>query len=116
VSEATLATVNGQVSTAVEVENERARMEERAHVPLKTGGEVPSRWVSGADVGARTLAKTGMRHSYGRRTNGLEGRVRRGVARTCEDDVAGRRWTGVGPLSALRRRVRLAAAEARCVA
>jgi hypothetical protein len=107
VSEATLATVNGQVSTAAEVENERARMEERAHVPPKTGEEVPSRRVSGADVGARTLAKTGMRRGSGRRTNGLEGRVRRGVARTCEDDVAGRRWTGVGLLGAQRRRRRV---------
>jgi hypothetical protein len=38
------------------------------------------------------------------------------VARTCEDDVAGRRGTGVGALGAQRRRVRLAAEEARCVA
>jgi hypothetical protein len=91
-------------------------MEERAHVPPTMGEEVPSRRVSGSDEGARTLANTGMRRGSGRRTNGLEGRVHRGVARTCEDDVAGRRWTGVGPLGAQRRRVRLAAAEARCVA
>jgi hypothetical protein len=38
VSEATLATVNGQVSTAAEVANERGRMEERAHVPPNNGG------------------------------------------------------------------------------
>jgi hypothetical protein len=38
------------------------------------------------------------------------------VARTCEDDVAGRRGTGVGALGAQRRRVGLAATESRCVA
>jgi hypothetical protein len=50
----------------------------RHHVPAKTGGEVPSGRGLGADVGARTLAKTGMRRSSGRRTDSGDGRVRGG--------------------------------------
>jgi hypothetical protein len=77
VSAATLATVNGQGTTAAAVVNERAQMEERPRT-CEDGGRVPSRRGSGADVGARTLAKTGMRRGSGRRTDGLDGRVRGG--------------------------------------
>jgi hypothetical protein len=78
----------------------------REPVPAKrkTGGEVPSRRGCGAEVGARTLAKTGMRRGVGgEQTVGME-EFAEEVARTCGDDV-GRRGTGDGALGARRRRV-----------
>jgi hypothetical protein len=88
----------------------------REHTYLRTTGEeVPWRRVSVADVGARILAKTAMRRGCGRRTNGLEGRVRRGVARTCEDGElrggdgpASVRWVRSGGAFGWRRRRRVA--------
>jgi hypothetical protein len=55
-------------------------------------------------VGARTLAKTGIRRAVGgKQTVGME-EFAEEVARTCEDDDVGRRGTGGNTLGARRRR------------
>ena len=63
----------------------------RETVPAKTttgGGEVPSRRGCGVEVGARTLAKTGMRCGVGEQTVRMK-EFAEEVGRTCEDDDGG---------------------------
>jgi hypothetical protein len=90
VGAATVATVKGQGTTAAAVVNERVRMEERARTceDEDGGGEVPSRRGCGAEVGARTLAKTGMRCGVGEQTVRMK-EFAEEVGRTCEDDDGG---------------------------
>jgi hypothetical protein len=88
-------------------------MEERAHVPPTTGEE--GSFATGLRLRRRCTNPS---------EDGIETRQWGGEPTDTKDEfaeewvvpVAGRRSTGVGPLGAQRRRVRLAAAEARCVA